>query len=120
MSGSFRPYRVPSVQTASLLRAQRRKLVATPLGKILLSEARQGSLLAILFRVAFWHMDLGYFGRGLLGSWPQADAGLCFGHCRLAPMAIRRETDTALHHPGAGAFWCVGQNPLRHGGQNSG
>jgi hypothetical protein len=86
MSGSFRPYRVPSVQTASLLRAQRRKLVATPLGKILLSEARQGSLLAILFRVAFWHMDLGYFGRGLLGSWPQADAGLCFGHCRLAPM----------------------------------
>ena len=25
-------------------------------------------------------------------------------------MAIRRETDTALHHPGAGdAFWCVGQ-----------
>ena len=34
------------------------------------------SLLAILFHLAFWHMDLGYFGRGLLGSWPQADAGV--------------------------------------------
>ena len=34
------------------------------------------SLLAILFHLAFWHMDLGYFGRGLLGSWPQADIGI--------------------------------------------
>ena len=40
------------------------------------SEARQGSLQAILFHLAFWHMDLGYFGRGLLGSWPQADIGI--------------------------------------------
>ena len=24
----------------------------------------------------FWRMDLGYFGRGLLGSWPQADIGI--------------------------------------------
>ena len=79
MSGSFRPYRVPSVQTASLLRAQRRKLVATPLGKILLSEARQGSLLAILFRVAFWHMDLGYFGRGLSGPGPRRMPGCALG-----------------------------------------
>jgi hypothetical protein len=41
-----------------------------------LSQARQGSLLAILFHLAFWRTDLGYFGRGLLGSWPQADAGV--------------------------------------------
>ena len=41
-----------------------------------LSEAGQGSLLAPLFHLAFWHMDLSYFGRGLLGSWPQADAGV--------------------------------------------
>ena len=61
-------------QAATLVRAQRGKLVATPLGKSMLSE--QGSLLAILFHLAFWHMDLGYFGRGLLGSWPQADAGV--------------------------------------------
>ena len=63
-------------QAATLVRAQRGKLVAMPLGKSLLSEAGQGSLLAILFHLAFWHMDLSYFGRGLLGSWPQADAGV--------------------------------------------
>ena len=63
-------------QAATLVRAQRGKLVATPLGKSMLSDARQGSLPAILFHLAFWHMDLGYFGRGLLGSWPQAGAGI--------------------------------------------
>ena len=62
-------------QAATLVRAQRKKLVATPLGKSMLSDARQGSLLAILFHLAFWHMDLGYFGRGLLGSWPQRMPG---------------------------------------------
>jgi hypothetical protein len=63
-------------QAATLVRAQRSKLVATPLGKSMLSDARQGSLQAILFHLAFWHMDLGYFGRSLLGSWPQADIGI--------------------------------------------
>jgi hypothetical protein len=63
-------------QAAILVRVQRGKLVATPLGKSMLSDARQGSILAILFHLAFWRMDLGYFGRGLLGSWPQADAGV--------------------------------------------
>ena len=62
-------------QAATLVRAQRKKLVETPLGKSMLSDARQGSLLAILFHLAFWHMDLGYFGRGLLGSWPQRMPG---------------------------------------------
>jgi hypothetical protein len=63
-------------QTATLVRAQRGKLVATPLGKSMLNDARRGSLPAILFHLAFWHMDLGYFSRGLLGSWPQADIGI--------------------------------------------
>jgi hypothetical protein len=63
-------------QAATLVRAQRGRLVATPLGKSMLSDERQGSLPAILFHLAFWHMDLGYFGRGLLGSWPQADIGV--------------------------------------------
>ena len=58
------------------MRTQRGKLVATPLGKSMLSDARQGSLQAILFHLAFWQMDLGYFGRGLLGSWPQADIAI--------------------------------------------
>lgn len=63
-------------KAATLVRTQRTKLVATPLGKSMLSDARQGSLLAILFHIAFWLSDLGYFGRGLLGSWPQADVGI--------------------------------------------
>jgi hypothetical protein len=63
-------------QAATLAGAKRGKLVATPLGKSMLSDDRQGSLLAILFHIAFWHMDLAYFGRGLLASWPQADIGI--------------------------------------------
>jgi hypothetical protein len=63
-------------QAATLVRARHGKLVATPVGKSMLSEAGQGSLLAILFHLAFWHMDLGDFRRELLGSWPQPDAGI--------------------------------------------
>ena len=63
-------------QAATLVRAQRGKLIATPLGKSMLSDTKQAALLAILFHLVFWHMDLGYFARGLLGSWPQADAGV--------------------------------------------
>jgi hypothetical protein len=63
-------------QTAMLVRPRRSKLVATSSGRSMLSDDRQGSLLAILFHIAFWHMDLGYFGRGFLGSWPQSDIGI--------------------------------------------
>jgi hypothetical protein len=63
-------------QASTLVRAQRGKLVTTPLGNSMLSDARQRSLLAILFHLAFWRLDLSYFGRGLLGCWPQADAGI--------------------------------------------
>jgi hypothetical protein len=64
-------------EAANLVRIHRGKLVATPLGKSMLSDARRGGCLpAILFHLAFWHMDLGYFGRGLFGSWPQSDAGI--------------------------------------------
>jgi LPS sulfotransferase NodH len=69
-------------QAATLVRAQRGKLVTTPLGKSMLSHERQGSLLAILFHIAFWRMDLGYFGRSLLGSWPQVTSALCCGRYR--------------------------------------
>ena len=63
-------------QAATLVHAQRGELVTTPLGKSMLSHERQSSLLAILFHIAFWRMDLGYFGRSLLGSWPQAHIGV--------------------------------------------
>jgi len=63
-------------QAATLVRSQRNKLLATALGKSIVRDARHGNLLAILFHLAFWHMDLRSFGRGLLGSWPQKDAGI--------------------------------------------
>ncbi len=63
-------------EAAKLVRTQRGKLVATPFGKSMLNDDRRGSLPAILFHLALWHMDLGYFGRGLLGSWPQTDIGI--------------------------------------------
>ena len=63
-------------EAAKLVRTQRGKLVVTPFGKSMLSDARQRSLPAILFHLALWHMDLGFFGRGLLGSWPQSDIGI--------------------------------------------
>jgi hypothetical protein len=34
------------------------------------------ALQAILFHVAFWHLDLGYLGPGLHGRWPQNDIGI--------------------------------------------
>src|SRR5580704_7626400 len=44
-----------------------------------------------------------------------ADQGLDRSPCRTPG----GEVGEILHHPGAGdAFWCVGQKPLRDGGQN--
>jgi hypothetical protein len=63
-------------QAATLVHVQGGKLVVTPLGKSMPNRERQRSLLAILFHIMFWRMDLEYFGRGLLGSWPQADIGV--------------------------------------------
>ena len=39
-------------QAATLVRAQRGKLMTTPLGKSMLSDTKQGALLAILFHLA--------------------------------------------------------------------
>ncbi len=63
-------------EAARFVRPRKGKLIATPLGKSMLEVERQGGLLAILFHLAFWRMDLEYFGRGLLGSWPQRDVGV--------------------------------------------
>ena len=63
-------------EAAKLVGPRKGRLTTTPLGKSTLEDARQGSLLAILFHLAFWRMDLEYFGRGLLGSWPQRDVGV--------------------------------------------
>lgn len=63
-------------QAAGLVRRQRGKLLATRLGRSMLDDARRGSLLAILFHIAFWRIDHSYFGRGLFGSWPQNHVGV--------------------------------------------
>jgi hypothetical protein len=63
-------------EAAKLVQIERGKLVTTNFGKSMLSDAQQRSLPAILFHLAFWHMDLEYFARGLLGSWPRADVGV--------------------------------------------
>lgn len=63
-------------QAATLMRPRSGKLIATRLGKLMVGQTRNGSLPAVLFHLAFWHMDLGYFGRGWVDSWPQADIGI--------------------------------------------
>ena len=108
-------------EAAKLVRIQRGKLVATPLGKSMLSEARRGSLQAILFHLAFWRVDLGYFGRGLLGSWPQADVGIVLWSLSVcgSRLANQRETDADVHYPGAcHANGDLGQVGICHGGEN--
>ena len=63
-------------QPALLFRSYRGKLMATRLGKDMLAEDRQRALQAILFHVAFWHVNLANLGRALLNSWPQPDIGV--------------------------------------------
>lgn len=61
---------------AKLLRRQKGFLKATPACRQLLEELMVRALQAILFHTALWHVDLGYFGRGLHGAWPQRDVGI--------------------------------------------
>ena len=63
-------------QAAKLLRTYRGKLVPTPLGRRLLAADQHGPLQAVLFHVALWRMNLAYFDRYSLNSWPQSEAGV--------------------------------------------
>ena len=63
-------------QTAKLIRTHRGKLVLTPLGRRLLAAERHGPLQAVLFHVAFWHLNLAYFDRYALDSWPLTQVGV--------------------------------------------
>src|SRR6266567_507308 len=64
------------LQGTKLLRAQRHKLVPTRLGKRMLAPERYGALQALLFHIALWHLNLGYFDRNPVQSWPQNDVGV--------------------------------------------
>src|SRR5271168_3564653 len=63
-------------QAAKLLRTYRGKLVATPLGRKILNGEEHGPLQVLLLHVAFWRLNLGYFDRYAVDTWPQNEVGV--------------------------------------------
>ena len=63
-------------QAGKLVRTYRGKLVATPLGRKILNGEQHGPLQAVLFHVAFWRLNLGYFDRYAVDTWPQNEVGV--------------------------------------------
>ena len=64
------------LQEAKLVRADSDKLVPSTSGRKMLDPKRYGALHAFLFHIALWHLNLGYFDRNPLDSWPQNDVGI--------------------------------------------
>jgi len=64
------------LQATKLLRKDRDRLVPTRVGQKMVANERQGALQALLFHITFWHVNLGYFGRDPLESWPQNEVGI--------------------------------------------
>lgn len=68
------------VERAGLLSASALWFELTPQGRAMLEPGARGALQALLFRQAFWHMDLSEYvsgrPRGLPGWWPQGDIGI--------------------------------------------
>ena len=68
------------VERAGLIRSAGLWFELTPLGRAMLEPGRRGTLQALLFRYAFWDMDLSRFvrvhPRGLPGWWPQGEIGV--------------------------------------------
>ena len=64
------------VETAGLVRQRKGYLKTTPAGRQVLEDPARQALQALLFHLALWEIDLGYFGRGLHREWPQRDIGV--------------------------------------------
>jgi hypothetical protein len=64
------------LQGMKLVRTQRGMLVPTRLGKQMLAPKRYGALQALLFHIALWHINLGYFDCNPVESWPQTHTGV--------------------------------------------
>ena len=64
------------LQGTKLVRVQRDKLVPTRLGNRMLVPERHGALQALLFHIAMWHLNLGYFDRNPIDTWPQSHTGV--------------------------------------------
>jgi hypothetical protein len=110
------------VQAAKLLRTYRGKLIPTPLGRRMLAAEQHGPLQAVLFHVAFWHLNLAYFDRYALDSWPLTQVGrhpvVAFGVG--TRLAAERDTHAALHvsrHRRSGMG--MGSRLQCHGGPHS-
>ena len=63
-------------QATKLCHTRRGKLVVTRPGKSMLVPERHGILHALLFHVALWHLNLGFFDRNPIDSWPQSHTGI--------------------------------------------
>lgn len=63
-------------ETAKLLRKHKGHLKAAALGRRMLEGPDQGALQAVLFHIAFWHVDLEFLSRGAHRGWPQHDVGI--------------------------------------------
>jgi hypothetical protein len=84
-------------QAAKLFRTYRGKLVPTPLGRRILAAEQHGPLQAVLFHVAFWHLNLAYFDRYALASWPLTQVGvILWSLSASAHDRLPRETLTRL------------------------
>ena len=64
------------LQRTRLLQTRRGKLIQTRLGKEILAQHRAGPLQALLFHVALWHVNFGYFDRNPIETWPQTHVGI--------------------------------------------
>ena len=104
-------------QTAKLLRTHRGKLAATPSGRRILKADQHGPLQALLFHVAFWRLNLGYFDRYALDTWPQNEVGVVLWSLSASAHDwLPRETLTRLYaSPVIGILesqWDVGSSAM--------
>jgi hypothetical protein len=84
-------------QASKLLRARGGRLMPTRVGKSILARGRHGVLHALLFHIAFWHLNLGYFDGNPLAGWPQNDVGIVLWSLAAAANDwVDRETLTRL------------------------
>lgn len=64
------------LENTRLVAKRKGHLRITRTGMRMLQSPGRDALQALLFHVALWIIDLSYFSRGLLGGWPQQDAGV--------------------------------------------
>ena len=89
------------------LRTYRGKLIPTPLGRRMLAAEQHGPLQAVLFHVAFWHLNLAYFDRyalDFLASDPTA-ASSCGRFRRRHTIGCRERHSRGFAPLPSSTFW---------------